>query len=488
MSVIFFSIEKGRVSSLFYFRFTIFLAFLLACFSVKIEAQKFYIGTNNFGLSPRPIDSFVTSFYQYNFRYENYPAMFTARSSISPFMPSNHGIHFGYQFKKRQFIEISYNYQFYPEYADFVGSSFAYGYSDKKSINIGGRYKYNFFSMPLSILNYRAKSPFRLMAFLGGAFQLNSDMEGADGKKAYVGQNFMINVQHVHTTKPQFLLHTGLEAEIPLIGKGLVITVGYSWHFSFGHQYVTTHYTGQDNGLPVDGYRYLDGGGRNFSIGLRWYLPGGTDIPQPPALRNGKNFYVGVEYFRFVNSHYDRSYPGSRDDQSGGLIAGYRKGHHIMETGITPLPSLLRYETGSSSLMGGGDSDEKRWYLPLRYKRVVPVFKKGQSQNLEFLPSGGFGLHLPVIQNSSTSYFPDGSLASDHQKVNNLVLGAELGLELALNVSSFTLSLQARYLHGFSNTRQLQVFDSNAQPTGNFISSTPTGWLHGVAVRYRLGK
>ncbi|MFM7487003.1 MAG: hypothetical protein ACKO13_08785 [Cytophagales bacterium] len=400
---------------------------------------------------------------------------------------TNSGYHVGYQFKKKQFFEVSYSEQDYVFFRDFLESPVIGGASEGNAINIGARYKYNFFSMPLSVLAYRSKSPFSLMAFAGCVFQFNKSQVGSfNGSYLDFTTNEVILKTNSHTEAPQFLLQAGLEAEFPLY-KDVFLTASYTWYFGVGQKMMTTHYTGVSNGMPLDGYRYSDGGGQSFSLGLRWYLPGGTNIPTPNSLTVGRNFYLGAEYFIFLNANSDPNVSrAGKENNSVGLLAGYRKSNHIFETGITPLPSSLGYQTDFP--LAGATVNERRWYLPLRYKRGFCIFKKGQSQNLEFLPSAGMGVHLPILITTASSYFPDGSLASDHQKVNNLVVGAELGAELAINAKGLTFALQARYLHGFSNTRQLQLFDNNAQPTANFVSSTPTGWLHGVAVRYRLGK
>jgi len=248
---------------------------------------------------------------------------------------------------------------------------------------------------------------------------------------------------------------------------------------------LTTTYTDFTNG-GAKGYRHSDGGGTYASMSLRWYLPGSTERPEPASLVSGRKIYLGVEYFQFSNSNRDPRASPVGLNESIGIVAGYRKDKNILETGITPLPSLLGYQTDLP--LGGASSHERRWYLPLRYKRAIPLFKKGQYQNIEWLPSAGLGVHLPIILTSDTSYFPDGDLASNHQNVNGAVFGAEVGSELAINAGGLALSLQLRYLHGFAPTRQLQVFDNDTMPTNNYISSTPSGWLSGISVRYRLGR
>lgn len=452
-------------------RFYAFVFFL--CCTLQSQAQKFYIGIN-----PRPLSS-----YQYSLKYKNYPSGFSRQPAFSQAFPTNSGYHFGYQFDKYQLIELTYFMQDYADFAEFGSGASTTG---KKATNLGFRYKNIIFSLPFfGFRHLTTTAPLRrirLMAHLGGVFQLNQKLVSSwTGDYAFL--NIPVNTEGYHTSKPQFLFQTGLDAEVPFFHKNLLLTASYTWYVGVGQKMLTTHYTGMFNGQPVDGYRYTSGGGTNLSIGLRWYLPKDTDTPKSPQLLNAKNFYLGLEYYKFVNNTQG-SNPGTAN-QSAGLIAGYRKGQNIVETGLTPVPSLLFYQTAFP--LAGVTSNERRLYLPIRYKRVVSIFKKSQFQNLEWLPSAGLGLHVPVNTSSATSFLLNGNFASDYQIVNNLVLGAELGSSLALNVGSFTLAYEARYLYGFSYTRQLQLFDNNSQPTDYYISSTPTGWMLGVSVRYRFG-
>ncbi len=454
----------------------IITAIALLLISSITEAQRFYIGG---------VNQYIFSLYRYQLTYQNYPALFTSRGRLSDELPTNFGYHLGYQLKGRHFVELTYSKQDYASFKDFRESIILAGLREEKATNIGLRYKFSLLSLPIRITTFESKYPFRLYALAGGVYRINANQIGsASGRYLDNLGRVEIELEEFHTEKPQFLLQAGLEAEFPLY-RSLSLAASYTWFFGFGQDFVTTRYTDYTNG-GAQGYRYSDGGGTYGSISLRWYLPGSTDVAQKASLVNGRKFYLGVEYFRFSNSNRDPNRSPIGLNESVGIIAGYRKNKNILETGITPLPSLLGYQTNLP--LAGGSSHERRWYLPFRYKRAIAVFKKGQYQNMEWLPNAGLGVHLPIILTSDTSYFPDGDLAANHQNVNGVVVGAEIGSELAINAGGLTFSLQLRYLHGFAPTRQLQVFDNNTMPTNNYISSIPSGWLSGISVKYRLGR
>lgn len=445
-------------------------------FNIQSNSQKFYLGSNKFLVSSQ----------RYHLSYKNYPASFAAtKNSLSETVPTNFGYHIGYAFGGKQMIELAYTQQLYAYFTETLGSGIPYIAPSEMASNFGLKYKYSLLSKPVRFLNYKSKYPFSLIASLGGIFQINkSQSASSTGTFENSIGTIKITSEDFHTNKPQFLFQVGIESQLPLY-RDFFLTAGYSWILGFGQKMITTHYTGVENGVPVDGHRYSDGGGSNFSIGLRWYLPKDTKTPQSPQLSNKKNFYLGVEYYKFITTNNNIVEYGT-SDQSIGLIAGYRKKQNVFETGLTPIPSLLYYWTDLP--LAGATSNERRLYIPMRYKRVISILGKNKFQNLEWLPSVGFGLHVPVNVTWASSFFPNGDLASDYQVVNNLVLGTELGSEVALDIGGFAFAFEARYLYGFSYTRMLQVFDSNAQPTDNFISSTPTGWLLGGSIRYRFGK
>jgi hypothetical protein len=464
-----FNLPPIRIKSIFY----TLLVFL--CVNIQSHSQNFYLGSNKYLVSSQ----------RYHLSYKNYPASFAAtKNSLSVIAGTNFGYHIGYYFNG-QMIELTYTQQLYAYFNETLGSGIAYFAPPEMASNFGLKYKYSLLSRPVRFLNYRSRTPFRLMVESGPIFQINrSESSSSTGTFENSTGTIKIISEDFHTDKPQFLFQVGIESEVPLY-KDLFLYAGYSWIFGFGQKMITTHYTGVENGVPVDGYRYSDGGGSNFSAGLRWYLPKDTKTPQTPQLVNKKNFYLGVEYYKFIDANNNPNQYGTYD-QSIGLIAGYRKKQNVFETGFTPIPSLLYYWTDLP--LAGATSNEKRLYIPVRYKRVVSIMGKDKFQNLEWLPSIGFGLHVPLNTAWASSFFPNGDSASDYQIVNPLVLGAELGSELALNFGGFALAFEARYLYGFSYTRMLQVFDNNAQPTDNFISFTPTGWLLGGSIRYRFGK
>jgi len=429
-------------------------------------------------------DQYILSAYRYNLKYQSYPALFTARGALSDGLPTNFSYQLGYQFKERHFIELSYSKLDYAFFKDFRESIVLAGLAEEKATNTGLRYKFSLLSLPFRLLTYQSKFPFRLLAMAGGIYRINTNQIGTSSGSYINSGKVEIEFEEFHTNKPQILLQAGLEAEFPLY-RSLSLVANYTWIFGFGQDFLTTTYTDFTNG-GAKGYRHSDGGGTYASMSLRWYLPGSTERPEPASLVSGRKIYLGVEYFQFSNSNRDPRASPVGLNESIGIVAGYRKDKNILETGITPLPSLLGYQTDLP--LGGASSHERRWYLPFRYKRAIPLFKKGQYQNIEWLPSAGLGVHLPIILTSDTSYFPDGDLASNHQNVNGAVFGAEVGSELAINAGGLALSLQLRYLHGFAPTRQLQVFDNDTMPTNNYISSTPSGWLSGISVRYRLGR
>lgn len=468
--------HKGRLLSLYVFWFRCLLINGLFYSFGQAEAQRFYIGG---------LDQFLLSSYQYSLTYQNYPTVFNYRDRLSDGLPTNFTYYLGYQFREKHFVELSYSKQDYAFFKDFKENIFLARISEEKAINVGLRYKFSLLNFPLRVLAFEGKYPFRLMTTAGVVYRINANQIGTGGGSYSdnLGQ-LEIEFEELHTNNPQALFQAGLEAEFPLY-RSLCLVANYIWFFGFGQDFLTTAYTDFTNG-GAKGYRHSDGGGAYTSISLRWYLPGGTDRAQPVSLISGRKIYLGLEYFQFSNSNRDPRVSPIGLNESIGIIAGYRKHKNILETGITPLPSLLGYET--SLPLAGASSHERRWYMPIRYKRAVPFFKKGQHQNLEWLPSAGVGLHLPVILTSDATNFPDGDLASNHQRVNALALGAEVGSELAINAGGLSLSLQLRYLHGFAPTRQLQLFNNNGMPTNDYVSSTPTGWLSGISVKYRLGR
>lgn len=453
-----------------------YLLLFFLCFNFQSYSQKFYLGSNQYLVSSQ----------RYHLSYKNYPASFAAtKNSLSEIVPTNFGYHIGYDFGGKQMIELTYTQQLYAYFVESLGSSIAWFAPSEMASNFGLKYKYSLVRKPIRLYNYKSKNPFSLMVSSGGIFQVNKNQRASStGNFENSTGTIKITSEDFHTNKPQFLFQVGIETQVPLY-RDLFLTGGYSWIFGFGQKMITTHYTGVENGVPVDGYRYSNGGGTNLSIGLRWYLPKDTKTSQSPQLINRKNFYLGVEYYKFINIDNDPVIYGT-SDQSIGLIAGYRKKQNVFEIGFTPIPSLLSYQTDLP--LAGATSNERRLYIPMRYKRVVSIYGRDKFQNLEWLPSVGFGLHVPLNVTWASSYFPNGDLASDYQKVNNLVFGSELGSEFTLNFGAFALSFEARYMYAFSYTRMLQVFDSNAQPTDNYISSTPTGWLLGSSIRYRFGK
>jgi len=463
--------------------FFVVVCFLLCSPQANIFAQKFYFGGNPY-----------LSIYRYNLTYNNYPEIFSKRSGISNFFPGNQGFHVGYQFRKKNFLEAFYSIQYYPFFADDKLFESLEGYIEGlKSLNFGLRYKHTLFSYPLTILG-RKRPPLQFYGFGGLSIQYNSPKNLGTTTIAYEWFDpttgaavSKITGEYFRTDKNKYYLHVGLEAELPLY-KSLKLTASYAYFFSLDPEnYTTNRYVGKVEGVPVKGERYSNGGGQNFSLGVRWYFPGSTETEKT----SGTSFYAAAEYLLFQNQNVPQTTTTfqSNANSSFALLFGKQKNEHGIETGIIPLPSILQYNTqGVTGSLVDASSTERRIYIPARYKRVLPLFFKSKSQNVEFMPSVGLGVHVPLNFDYFGSFLPNGGLASDYQRVHNFVLGTEGGGELVLNAEKVAFSIQVLYLFGFSPTRELQILDSNATPTGRFISSTPTGLLKGFSIRYKFNE
>lgn len=458
-------------------------AALFSIISINAKAQQFYFGCNQ----PPFFFDWNFSFYRYKLNYQNFPYIYGDQPAFR-FDVSTNAYNLGYKFNNKNSVELFYNEQFYQGFKDIQTDPFAFTDLLVRSKNIGLSYKRTFLSVPVN-LGFRKLKPFKMSYYMGASYQINQPHKFTDTfEQMDLSTNkvlALISRETSSVSSPQVLLHAGVEIEVPLY-KSISLTLQGGYFAALGGiKYVNSSYKGFDSNGTVDGNRYTDGSAINYGFGLRWYLPGKTDSV---TVDHRSQYFWGIEYIQFANSN--SGWLPRRDffsnSETAGLVFGRQIGKNVIETALLPLASnlssgVINIQTSFSNYA----SYESRLYLPLRYKRIVPLVFANRQQRLELMPIAGVGFHLPVIISKSSSYTPNGDLAEEFQKVNPFVLGLETGAEMAIRGKNFSLSGHVRYLKGLSHTRELLRWDLDSnQPTSEYISSTPTGWQKGISMKF----
>jgi hypothetical protein len=455
--------------------------YLLLCIASATNGCLF---AQSFYLAATPV-----SVYKYNFKYTNYPEVFSYRKNSSSFLPGNESVCLGYK-SRYHFFEFYYSHQYYNDFKNLLNEPLSDGYfADEYASNYGVRYRHTLAVLPIRVL--RRSANVNLLGFAGVNYQHNT-IGGNSNKTVYSayfnGQlTSMVTSTYSRANKNNLLAHMGVELEIPLY-KGLVLTSSYAYYLSLvrGHRYVTNTYTGHIDNEPVEGERVASGSGHNLSLGLRFYLPGANEEKVESLLK----YYLHVEYFQFSNEGIvsTKTNYGSRDDVSFGLLVGLKKNNYVIETGIEALPSIVRFNTDGAGPIADGSSAERRLYVPVRYKRPLPVLFKDKAQRIELNPHVGMGFHIPINYDQTSSFLPNGGFLWDYQKTNPLAIGLESGIEVSLIAKRIGISVGGRYLLGLNETRQIKTVDSYGIPTGQYMSSYPTGLLTSISAKFFLGK
>jgi len=344
--------------------------------------------------------------------------------------------------------------------------------------------------------------PVRLFGFAGSTLQLHPyseplrDLGGwpAAGDSSIFYRN----------TSPSVLLFLGGEAELA-ITKNIALWLGFTQSFGFSEILITKPiYHAATNTFP-EGYRYTDGTGRAFNLGLRWYIS--TEYLSKRGLPQNKKlqFYAGLEYGWFRGKQKlptgvfeYRSHPLDDQRKSFGIVAGMRRGKNTWEIGAYNLPSEISYSTTPYNSIRPWErqdfmhTSKHTLYLPIRYKRALFNFGK-QSAVATISGSLGAGLNIAMPETFYSSKIINSVAPEETFTDHSSVFTSEAGMETSWHFWKLTLSGHVRYIHSFAPSRTVDFEWNDSKPVtatvgSGTITTTSTGWWAGASLRFNFVK
>lgn len=376
---------------------------------------------------------------------------------------------------------------------------------DRKALNFNFTYKYGL----LRSRHFNKKRNFQFSVLSGFSIQHNpkKTLDFGMQSASVVINDDSISLSFDRTQNSKLLLRFGVEFEkkifIDFYLHGSVVQ-----YVGFTPQMTTYSQLYHKGAYESEGRQIANGTGRNFSLGVRYYINNKKLIARGlDSSRIGKGYwYLGFDIgtYRNEQSHYgSNTFPYTlvvtskniltgasikkgADQNFQGLFFGYRRKNNFYEFGFYIRPDNIGYtfEPGPSHTSINYTS-QSYLYLPVRFKQSLFSYKKA-SRVLEFVPSIGLAsnIHLPNSVRSDEITF-NSPQQSFSQK--SFLLTGELGAELHWNYGRFSAVAYTRLLIGFQNSRRVEFTKTvNVIQTEGSSTSNPTGLWNGFNLKFRI--